>query len=38
MDLQKYFYESASVKQKFIDAQQELFEDVIEVFLDCFSS
>lgn len=38
MDLQKYFYESASVKQKFIDEQQNLFEDVIQIFLRCFAS
>lgn len=38
MDLKNYFYESADVKKNFIDNHQNILEDVIQCFIDCFQS
>lgn len=38
MDLNKYFYESADVKKEFIDNNQKLLEDAIQILIACFSS
>lgn len=38
MDLKKYFYESADVKKKFIDNNQEILDNVIQIIIDCFKN
>ena len=38
MDLNNYFYESAHIKKAFIDNNQSLLEDVVQMCIDCFNN
>lgn len=38
MEIKKYFYESAEVKQKFIDINEELLNKVIQIIIDCYKN